>query len=197
MNTIDNSTYLKISDRNGIFHVEAPNVALENASILDLIESQVISINMETIASFKIFKGNKKSDRPLLEINKKNDNWYNQVENSLSKEKVDEYLQELSNLKSSFILDKATDSQKKQISSIIKNAEYTISIEDNKANTTDYNISEMIKEFNDIDLKNDDYFIITTSSSSTSYIVKKEFYELFNRKFDYLKSSLPKNSEQH
>ena len=55
MNTIDNSTYLKISGRPGIFHVDAPNVSLENATILDLIESQIISINLETIVTFKIF----------------------------------------------------------------------------------------------------------------------------------------------
>ncbi len=51
MNAIDNSIYLKIAGRPGIYHVEAPAVSLENATILDLIESQIISINFETMTS--------------------------------------------------------------------------------------------------------------------------------------------------
>ena len=62
MNTIDNSTYLKIADRSGIYHVEAPSVSLENVTVQDLIESQIISIDLKTIKNLKIFKGSKKSN---------------------------------------------------------------------------------------------------------------------------------------
>lgn len=186
MNTIDNSTYLKITGRNGIFHVEAPNISLENASIIDLIESQIISINLDTIASLKIFHGNKKTGLPQLEIKKTDINWHDQEGNILSQEKVEEYLQELSSLKSSFIIDKQTDSQKRQIANLVKNAQYIVSIEDNKTNITDYNISGIIKDFSDIDLKNEDYFNVSVSNASTTYIVNKEFFELFKHKSNLL-----------
>lgn len=197
MNTIDNSTYLKISERSGIYHVEAPNVSLENASISDLIESQIISINHELITTFNIFQGNKKSGKPLLTIHKKNEHWYDSAENLLPQEKIDEYLQELSNLKSSFIIDAPTDSQNKQINSHIKNPEYSLVIEDNKANIFEYSISGMVKEISDLDLKNEEYFIMTTSGLATSYLVKKEFYELFNRKYDNLKTAVHEKVEKN
>ena len=184
MNTIDNSTYLKISGRPGIFHVDAPNVSLENATILDLIESQIISINLETIVTFKIFHGNKKSGTPSFEIEKKNGGWFDHQGNQLAVDKISEYFQDLSNLKSSFIIDKQTDSQKRQINSLSHNAEYIVSIEDNKENIIDYNISGLTRDLSDIDLKNEDHFVVTITDNSTAYVVKKEFYELFNRKTD-------------
>ncbi len=186
INTIDNSTYIKISGRSGIYHVEAPSVSLENATILNLIESQIISIDLETIKSFKIFHGNKKTVTPQLEMKKKDNTWVDQAGRILSQDKIDEFLQELSSLKSSFIIDKQTDSQKRQIQNLARNAQTIVSIQDNLNNTIDYNISGLFKELSDIDLKNEEYFIVTISNNTTSYVIKKEFIELFNRKSDSL-----------
>jgi len=186
MNTIDNSTYLKISGKSGIFHVDAPSVSLENATIVDLVESQIISIDLETILSFRITHGSKKST-PSLEIKKKNENWYDRENNLLSTDKIDDYLNELSALKSTFIVDKPTDAQKRQISSLSRNPAIVISVEDNKGHVIDYNISSVIKDFSDIDLKNEEYFIVTISNNNTAYIVKKSFLELFSRKAESLK----------
>ena len=197
MNTIDNSTYLKISDRQGIFHVEAPNVSLENASIINLIESQIISINIDSLLTLKVFRGNKISASPLLDIVKKNEHWYDREGNLLSKEKINDFIQELSALKSSFILDKLSDVGKKQISNLARNAEYLISIGDDKNNSTDYNISGVVKELADVDLKNDEYFVVTLSNSSSAYVVKKEFHEIFNRKAETLKALVEKKNDKH
>ena len=197
MNTIDNSTYLKISERSGIYHVEAPNVSLENASISDLIESQIISINHESIIALTIFQGNKKSGKSLFNIHKNNDLWYDSEEKLLSQEKIEEYLQELSIMKSSFIIETPTELQNKQLDSHIKNPVYSLVFEDNKANRIEYNISGMVKEISDLDLKNEDHFIVTATGHAGSYIVKKEFYELFNRKFDNLKTPALENLEKN
>lgn len=194
LNTIDSSTYLKISGRPGIYHVDAPNVSLENATILDLIESQIISIDLETIQSFRIYRGSKKS-APSLEIKKKNEEWFDRDNNSLSAEKIDDYLTELAKLKSTFIIDKATDAQKKQVSNLSRSPLYVVSIEDNKGNVIDYHISNLVRDLSDIDLKNEEYFVVTISNNSTSYVVKKSFQELFNKKAEGLKSAqaTPKN----
>jgi hypothetical protein len=156
MNTIDNSTYLKIQGKPGIYHVEAPSVSLENATIQSLVESQIISIERETILVFKIFHGNKKNASPTLEIRKKNGLWFDHEDNTLSDEKIDDYFQDLSNLKSSFIIDKQTDAQKKQIANLAHNPAYVVSIEDIKGNTIDYRISELVKDLSDINLKNEE-----------------------------------------
>jgi hypothetical protein len=185
MNSIDNSTYLKVSGRSGIYHVEAPNVSLENASLANLIEAQIFAINLETVESLKIVNENKKNNIAVVEMKKTDGNWYNHENNLLADDKIKEYLQELSNLKSSFIIDKPTDAQKKQISTLPK--EYRISIQDSQPSTVDYNISGLIKSLIDIDLKNEEYFVVSTTNNPTSYVVKKEFLELFTRKFELKK----------
>lgn len=189
LNTIDSSTYLKILGRPGIYHVDAPNVSLENASILNLIESQIISIDLETIVAFKIFHGNKKTSSPILDIRKKEGNWFDQAGNPLAVEKIDDYFQDLSNLKSSFIIDKRTDAQKRQITNLSHNAVYIVSVEDNKGNIIDYNITGLVRDISDLDLKNEEYFVVTISNNTTSYVVKKEFHELFNKKTESLKAA--------
>lgn len=183
MNTIDNSTYLKIVGRAGIYHVEAPAVSLENATILDLIESQIIPINISTLASLKIFHNKKES----LFIKKTEGSWLDGEDHPLAAEKIDDYLQELAALKSTFILDKQTDSQKKQISALARNAEYTMIIEDSLTNKVEYSISAITKSISELDLKNEEYFVVTVSNNASAYVVKKEFHELFNRKADTLK----------
>lgn len=187
INTIDNSTYLKISGKNGIFHVEAPGVSLEDASILSLTESQFFSFDAENVSSISLFRGNKKTTTPQLQITKKGGKWYDPAGNVLLPEKVTDFFQEFSRLKSSFIVDMQTESQKKQFYNLTRNAAYILSIQDIKGNIIDYNISGLIKSLNDLDLKNEEYFIINNPTDTTSYIVKKDFYEIFTHKSDLLK----------
>ncbi|MGZ3809001.1 MAG: DUF4340 domain-containing protein [Bacteriovorax sp.] len=190
LNSIDNSTYLKIQGRPGIYHVEAPSVSLENANILDLIESQIIAINQEMIVAFKIFRGNKKAGPPLLDLKKDNGKWTDSEGTAISAEKIDDYFQDLSNLKSSFIVERPTDSQKRQINNLAHNSVYIISIVGKQGNTIDYNFSGLVRSISDIDLKSEEYFVMTISNSATAYVVKKEFLDLFNRKTENLKATV-------
>jgi len=188
MNSIDNSTYLKIVSRPGIYHVEAPSVSLENATLLNLIESQIINLNVDTIESLKIFKSNKKNVQPLVDFNKKGINWFDAEGAQLSSDKIDEFFQDLSVLKSTFILDKQTDAQKKQIALLSKNPEFTLVIKDNKENSIEYTISSLTRSISEIDLKNEEFFVVTTSNNTTAYVVKKESLDLFNKKPESFKS---------
>jgi hypothetical protein len=191
MNSIDNSTYLKIVSRPGIYHVDAPSVPLENATLLNLIESQIINLNVDTIESLKIFKSNKKNVQPLVDFTKKGISWFDADGSALSSDKIDEFFQDLSVLKSSFILDKQTEAQKKQIALLDKNPEYTLVIKDNKENSVEYSISGLTKAISELDLKNEEFFVVTTTSGATAYVVKKESLELFNKKAENFKSIAP------
>lgn len=181
LNTIDNTTYVKVSSRNNIYQVEVPSVSLENATILDLIESKIFSIDLESINSFKVSFHNKSSSE--INIHKKNNTWVNNEDTLLAQDKVDEYFQDLSTIKSSFVLDSQTDQQKKQISSLSRNPDITLTAKDNKGNIITYRISSLIYNFPDLDLKGSPYFVVSISNNQTAYIVKKEFLDLFNKKF--------------
>lgn len=106
----------------------------------------------------------------------------------LSSDKIDEFFQDLSVLKSTFILDKQTDAQKKQIALLSKNPEFTLVIKDNKENSIEYTISSLTRSISEIDLKNEEFFVVTTSNNTTAYVVKKESLDLFNKKPESFKS---------
>lgn len=189
MNTIDNSTYLKISGRVGIFHTEAPSSSLENVTIVDLTESKIILINLDTIKLLKISHNQK----AILEVTKKNNTWLDKEGSQISIEKLHDYFQELADLKSAFVLDKPSDALRTQINSLAENAEYSLIISDEKQNTTEYKISKTVKSLNDIDLKNEEYFIMTISNTNTTYVLKKEFLETFNKRSELFRELVIKN----
>jgi hypothetical protein len=181
LNTIDNTTYIKISAKNNIYQVEVPSVSIENATILDLIESKIFSIDLESINSFKVTFNKKSAD--AINIHKKNTGWANSDETLLAQDKVEEYFQDLSTIKSSFVLDSQTAQQKKQIMTLTRTPEITLTANDNNKNIITYRISSLLSSFPEIDLKNGPYFLVTISNNQTAYIVKKEFLDLFNKKF--------------
>jgi hypothetical protein len=185
-NSIDNSIYIKSSNRPGIIHIESPTFSFENISLLDLIESQIFYFNLDKISKIKIFK-NKKTTEPILEILKKDQIWLSSSSSKIDLNKLKNYIQELTFLKSDFIIDKQTELQKKQINILKKNPEFIFTIEENNQTVIEYNISSITKEIADIDMKNEPHFVITSSQNPSAFIIKKEFYNLFEIKIEKLK----------
>ncbi|MEA9355946.1 DUF4340 domain-containing protein [Bacteriovorax sp. PP10] len=186
MNTIDNSTYMKISGRNGIYHVEAPSISLENITLADLVESSVFDINFNTMTSFKIFK--KASTVPTFEIHKKDGIWVTADDKALDIKRLEDMVDDFVTLKSSFTLDAPTDAQKKQSQTLISNAEYTVKIEKNEGTTLLYKVSPVTKSLVEVPLKDEAHFIINENHSPVIYIVKKDFMNLFELTNDSLKA---------
>lgn len=184
MNTIDNSTYMKISGRTGIYHVEAPSISLENITLADLVESSVFDINFTTMVSFKIFR--KASAIPTFEIHKKDGAWVTADGKPLEIKRLEDMIDDFITLKSSFTLDSPTDAQKKQSQTLISNAEYTVKIE-NAETTLLYKVSPITKNLSEVPLKDEAHFIINENHSPVIYVVKKDFLNLFELTNDNLK----------
>ncbi|MBC7713987.1 MAG: DUF4340 domain-containing protein [Rhizobacter sp.] len=186
MNTIDNSTYMKISGRNGIYHVEAPSISLENITTADLIKSTVFEFDAKKILAFKIFKKNSKT--PQFEVSKKDGVWSGPEGKALNTTRLEDLLNEFVNLKSSFVLDEQTDAQKKQASTLLSNGEYTVKVtmEDNQVYS--YQTGAVTKSIAEVPLSEEPHFIIVENHTPIVYIVKKEFLNLFELKNDRLKS---------
>lgn len=186
MNAIDNSTYMKISGRSGIYHVEAPSISLENITLADLVESSVFDINFNTMISFKIFK--KASAVPTFEIHKKEGIWVNSENKPLDPKRLEDMVDDFITLKSSFTLDAPTDAQKKQSQNLISNAEYTVKIEKDENTVLLYKVSNVVKSLIKVPLKDEAHFIINENHSPVIYIVKKDFLSLFELTNDNLKA---------
>lgn len=180
MNTIDNSTYMKISGRSGIFHVDAPSISLENTVLADLVESSVFDMQFANITSFKIFKKGAKTAQ--FDMHKKDSIWVNAEDKTMDPKKVEETVDEFLKLKSSFILDELTDAQKKQTSSLISTPEYTVKIEKGENESLIYQVSSLTKTIPGLTLNNEAHFIITEAHAPVVFVVKGEFLPHFELK---------------
>jgi hypothetical protein len=180
MNTIDNSTYMKISGKNGIYHVEAPSISLENTVLADLVESTVFDINLNTIKSFKVFKKNAKVAH--FDMHKTDGIWLNGEEKAIEPKKVEEIVDEFMAVKSSFILDEQTDAQKKQTGPLLSSAEYIIKIEKENNETLVYQVSSPVKSLAGLALNDESHFLILESHAPVVYVIKSEFYARFDLK---------------
>lgn len=197
MNTIDNSTYLKISGKSGIYHVEAPSMSLENITLLDLIESNIFNVDVKNVLSFKIFK--KGTSTPQFEVHKTAENWTNAEGQTLDAVRVEDMIDDFIKLKSAHVVEEPTDAQKKAFQKMMSAAEYLVKVETNEEAAQKkeliYQISDLTKSLPDMDLKDEGHFLIIENHEPIVYVVKKESQTLFELKNDSLKSLIvtPKN----
>lgn len=185
MNTIDNSTYMKISGKTGIYHVEAPSISLENITLADLVESSVFDINFAKMLSFRIFKKN--SPAPTFEILKKDGSWQTSDGRILDAKRVEDMVDDFMTMKSSYTLDAPTDAQKKQTQGLISAPEFTVKIQKDDNVELFYKVSSVVKSLNEVPLKDEPHFIINENHSPVIYVVKKDFLNLFELNNDSLK----------
>ncbi len=186
MNTIDNSTYMKISGKSGIYHVEAPSLSLENITLADLIESTIFDVALADITSFKIFK--KGTPAAQFEVYKKEGKWVSINEAPLDTGRLEDMLDDFIVLKSSYLLDEQTDAQKKQIQKIISPPEYIVKIDTVDNKNLSYQVSADVKSLPDFSLNDEPHFLIIENHAPIVYIVKKEFETLFELKNEALKA---------
>jgi hypothetical protein len=186
MNTIDNSTYLKISGRSGIYHVEAPSISLENVAIADLTKSSIFEFDAKKILGFKIYR--KKSQTAQFEVEKKDGAWLNAESKTLNASRVEDLLNEFINLKSSFVLDEQTDLQKKQTDALLSSGEFVVKVTMEDGQVLSYQIGSSTKGISEVPLNDIPHFIIVEAHAPVVYVVKKEFLNLFELKNERLKS---------
>ncbi|MBT3584176.1 MAG: DUF4340 domain-containing protein [Halobacteriovoraceae bacterium] len=181
VNPIDNSTYLMSSHQNAIYHVDALQFAMESLDLADLIDSKIFSIEPENIASLKIYRGAKRGNPPHLLLTKLNGQWGGKKNHPMPNAKVFKYLKKLASLKSTFILDKASEDLTKKLNKYLSTPLYTIEIEDLEKNSFTYNISTVINALPQIKMEKRTNFIIQASDRRYPYLVNKEYLRTFNK----------------
>jgi hypothetical protein len=108
INPIDHSAYLSLSTQNQIYQIDPIEMALESYDLPQLVESKVLAINPEALASLEIYG----ASGPELKLLKKDGLWLDQAGVTLSDSKVGKFFERLGNLKSLSILEKLNSDQK-------------------------------------------------------------------------------------
>ncbi len=185
VNTIDQSTYVRMSGKNGIYHIETPSESLENLTLDDFIESTIFQLQAPNLLSFKITKKGMPLD--LVNLSKKDNIWQSLDGKKLNLKKVEDFINEFFKMKSSFILDQQSDLQKKQSTKYLAAPDYKIFIETNDAKKLTYLVSAPTKSLVDKALNDEFHFLINEAQSPILFIVKKEYLNLFDLKPELIK----------
>jgi hypothetical protein len=108
INPIDNSAYLGLSTQNQIYQIDPLEMALETYDLAQLVDSKVLAITPETLASLEIYD----EQGLTLKVLKKESQWVDQQGSTLSESKIERLFERLEALKSFSILENLTPEQK-------------------------------------------------------------------------------------
>lgn len=185
MNTIDQSTYVRISEKKGIYHIEAPSDSLENITINDLIESRIFDFSASNIAALKITK--KMTTLPVIDLTLKDKIWTLNDGKVLNTKKVEEFLNDFFKIKSTLVLDQQTELQKKQTQKLLATPDYRINIEMTDGKKISYLVSSPTKSLVDKALNDVPHILISETESTIVFVIKNENASLFDVKSDLIK----------
>lgn len=128
INPIDNSAYLTLSSQDQIYQIDPLEMALESYDLPQLVESKILVINTETLASLELYEQNSL----VLKLMKKDENWVDQVAGGLTDSKISKFFERLQEIKSNTILDDLTANQKDFMNKVMSSATYTLKIISNQ-----------------------------------------------------------------
>ncbi len=178
IDSISNSTYLTVTDKNAIFQIDMLNYSLEKLNIADFINPRIFSQSPMKITSVKIFQGTKLK----LTLSQKEGKWLGKNGRALALPKVQEYIGDLTSLKSDVILDEIPTKVKKRIDTYLSKPLYTLEILDEMGNKYTYNVSTIINSFPNLKIERKQSFIITASNRDHPYLLSKKYLKLFSKR---------------
>jgi len=176
--SISNSTYLTVSDKNSIFQIDMLNYSLEKLGIADFINPRIFSQSPNKITSLKIFQGKKLK----LALDQKDGKWVGKNGRSLAMPKVEEYFEGLTNLKSDVILDEMPETLQEKVKTYISNPLYKLEIMDQVGNKYTYFVSTVINSLPNLKIEKRQSFIITASNRDHPYLLSKKYLKLFDKR---------------
>lgn len=182
MNTIDNSTYVKISEKFGIYHIEAPSRSLENITVADLIETKTLDLRPEHLKSFKITR--KKVDSSSFAVERLEEalDWASDKNPNITPDQVDDFIARIALIKSNIVLTEPTAAQLAHVNKMQKNAEIEIVTKNFSDVSTSYQVSAPVKNFPALSLNDEFHLVITRTDSNAIHFIKAENLNIFDNR---------------
>lgn len=187
VNPIDNSTYLTLSNKDIIYHVDSINFPLDSLKFTQLIETLIIPLRLSKIQKVAIYKGAQTNVKPRLFFQRFEKTWSNQKNVQLNEKKVTTFLNQLLNIKSLIIVDEKSLALEEKMKEMLKRPSYTLEITDINNNSFTYLFSGQINKLPGIKLSQGKSILVSSSTQTHPYVMKKENLALFLKKQKYFK----------
>ncbi len=178
INPIDNSTYVTLSDKEAIYQVEAIKSPLESIDLAEFIESRLFPFDNAAIKQIEIYKGVKKQNILQVALYSKNDVWVDKSNVEQNSELVNQFLLQLTSVKSYMILDFITQEQRTIVDDYLNNVAYTVSMVVKDKEFIFY-VTNIINGIADLKIEKRQHFIVVSENKIMPYLVNKEMQNVF------------------
>ena len=176
VNPIDNSTYMTLTGKEPLFHIEKLGFSMDSLKLTDFIDSTVFSSPRKDVVKIQIYRGS----RRRLSARLMNGQWFNQRGRFFDSEKMEGFLNQLFSLRSQLILDETTEKMEKEIRRHISRALYTVHIGTGGEQMDIYKISRPLSRLADIKIEKGQNSLVTGPQGSHPNLIGKEHLEIFN-----------------
>lgn len=178
INPIDNSTYVALDNEKAIYHVNIVDMSFEKIDLTALIDSRIFNMKWDEIKSIKIIGQNKKT---RLSFNRDKTRWVSKSL-ELNEERVRTYLDELTNMKSTIILDRKTEDMEKRLNQYLSRPYFSMEIVNANDELIKYEVSYIINSLPDIKMEKKQNFIIRATNRQHPFLVSKDYMKFFFKK---------------
>ncbi|MFT6071189.1 MAG: hypothetical protein ACJAT2_001461 [Bacteriovoracaceae bacterium] len=182
VNPIDNSTYIHIPQKEIIYQVDALKNTFESLDLSDFIDSKIFSQVFEETQKMRIYRNTKSSNNVQISFELKKDVWVDKNLRGQDKTKVEAYLRQLFDLKSTLIVDKSSDELKKELNLMLEKPLYFIEVTQKNGTVFTYTISHIINTLPDLKIEKRQHVLIKASDRKNIYLIHKDNLPMFSKR---------------
>lgn len=188
VNPVDNSTYVKFTDGDLIYHIDALNFSIGSLDLLNFIDTRVFNIAISDVESLTI-RRDRENQTPHLAIRREQDAWLDSTDRLLDAKEVESFLRQMIELKSVFIIDQTTEKLQQAIEEQFKRPAFFVELMTTQGSRFTYTISSIVNTLPDLKIEKRQNFLIQASHRDYPFLIEKDHLELFNRRQNQLPGS--------
>ncbi len=181
INPLDNSTYVSLSDQDAIYHIDNITTTLNTLDLANFVNTRIFSFDPQKVSKITIYRGLKEDKKVNFLIEKKEINWFGQGDRRLNTEAVQQYLSQLTELKSSLILDEITEDLQKGIDEYLTKPAFEMIVETEAGAEYSFLLSGLVRKLPGIKLEKYQNFIIQPSNRKFPYVLSRKMLETFQK----------------
>ena len=181
---VDSSTYLKVSNQDIIYQVQAMDINWGNIGVTNIVESRVVTTDFSEVKAIDMFFG--KERKAYATFYKKDGKWQSSKYKYMKEDKFLRKMELLFTIKASLIVDNKEEKTTNSVNRILSNPKYRVVLRtvDKKLHT--YKFSYPVEKIPGIKIQSKQYFLAKGNNSSYPLLIEKSLLETVRLKYNQI-----------
>lgn len=178
-NSVDRTSYIRIINQNTIFQIETLQLDFASIVLNDLININLFSFPKDSLAEVMINKGSQTKWPKIGIVKDPEGNWTNTYSRKLNPEKVNDYIQRLSEIKFSHLIDEREKDLEEKLEQIFRYPQFNLKfVTENK--TVNALISRaIVYDIPSLNVEKDRFVMIKFEDNPLLYLMPKKNLDFF------------------